>query len=699
MKKEPLFLMVGFLISVAVGGAQAQRALTVDDEINRVRPSSTAISPDGTRVVYVRSDLNWEKNKRETRLFMVPATGGEPVPFTSGPSDSSPQWSPDGKYLAFVRRTQSSAKAESEDDESEDDENGRKPKKKPQIWAMRSAGGEAFQLTDLSEGIKTFRWAPTSDRIVFTAEDPKSEEERKRLKKGGDTIYVFEGPNGQYRGSWSNIWVVGVEDGKPTQVTHERMLVSDIDVSPEGDRVALVYRRENTRNRGDLAEVGMVRLDDGKLVRLTENEAPESRVKWVPHGEEISYLAPDDKSWELRQDKLFVLDVASRKYRIVSGGFDGAILGYAWYPDGKSVALTAGVRTNRTIYKLVPDGAASPLLGHAGAAADVSFTPDRSKAAFVWSDALTAPDVYASSLASDEQPLRLTDLNPEFRELSLGSFKVADWKSNDGLPIEGLLYLPPGYRKGRPVPLILQVHGGPAGVFTSSWSGERLVFSGLGYAVLCPNVRGSSAYGDALLRGNLNDIGGGDYQDLMSGVDELISYGIVHPDKMGVRGWSYGGILGGWVITQTDRFKAASLGAMVSDWTSEYGQGFNYDVRLWYIGGDPWSNRKGYRKMSPLTHVANVTTPTILLHGEVDITDTIEQSMNFFNALWEKGTPTRFLRFPREPHGLREPRHQRTRLVEEIAWMHKYILGVEWSDEREDPDPRIPTEDTTRDHR
>ena len=236
---------------------------------------------------------------------------------------------------------------------------------------------------------------------------------------------------------------------------------------------------------------------------------------------------------------------------------------------------------------------------------DVSFTPDRSKAAFVWSDALTAPDVYASSLASDKQPLRLTDLNLEFRELSLGSFKVADWESNDGLPIEGLLYLPPGYREGRPVPLILQVHGGPAGVSTNSWSGERLVFSGLGYAMLCPNVRGSSAYGDALLRGNLNDIGGGDYQDLMSGVDELISDGIVHSDKMGVRGWSYGGILGGWVITQTDRFKAASLGAMVSDWTSEYGQGFNYDVRLWYIGGDPWSNPHGYRKMSPLTHVAN----------------------------------------------------------------------------------------------
>jgi dipeptidyl aminopeptidase/acylaminoacyl peptidase len=183
----------------------------------------------------------------------------------------------------------------------------------------------------------------------------------------------------------------------------------------------------------------------------------------------------------------------------------------------------------------------------------------------------------------------------------------------------------------------------------------------------------------------MNDIGGGDYQDLMTGVDKLIADGIVDPEKMGIRGWSYGGILGGWTITQTNRFKAASLGAMVSDWTSEYGQGFNHDVNLWYIGGSPWTNPEGYRQMSPLTHVANVSTPTIILHGERDTTDTIEQSMNFHNALWERGVPTRFIRFPREGHGLREPRHQRTRLVEDITWMQKHVRGIEWTaDEREE---------------
>ncbi len=196
--------------------------------------------------------------------------------------------------------------------------------------------------------------------------------------------------------------------------------------------------------------------------------------------------------------------------------------------------------------------------------------------------------------------------------------------------------------------------------------------------MLEPNVRGSSAYGDDFLRGNMNDIGGGDYEDLMTGVDRLIENGLADPDRLGVRGWSYGGILGGWVITHTDRFKAASLGAMVSDWTSEYWQGFNYDVRRWYIGGDPWDNAAAYRKMSALTYAQNVSTPTLLLHGEEDTTCTVEQSQNFFNALREHGTPSRFLRFPREEHGFRDPRHLRILLAEEISWMQKHLRGIEW---------------------
>ena len=220
--------------------------------------------------------------------------------------------------------------------------------------------------------------------------------------------------------------------------------------------------------------------------------------------------------------------------------------------------------------------------------------------------------------------------------------------------------------------------------------------TGLGWAVLEPNVRGSSSYGDALLRGNMKDIGGGDYQDLMSGVDTLVADGIADPDRLAIRGWSYGGILGGWTITQTSRFKAASLGAMVADWTSEYAMGFNHDVRLWYIGGTPWESAEAYRRQSSYTHIAKVTTPTLLLHGERDTTDTIGQSMMYYQGLKDRGVPARFIRFPREPHGFREPHHVRLRDTEEISWLMKYARGIDWkAPERKDadtPEPKKTTE-------
>ena len=174
-------------------------------------------------------------------------------------------------------------------------------------------------------------------------------------------------------------------------------------------------------------------------------------------------------------------------------------------------------------------------------------------------------------------------------------------------------------------------------------------------------------------------IGLGDYWDLMNGVDYLIEEGIVDPDRMGLKGWSYGGILGGWTITQTDRFKAASIGAGVYDWSAEYGPGFNHDVRLWHIGGTPWDNAEAWRNQSAITHVKNVTTATILIHGQEDPTDTEQQSMMYFTAIKDIGkAPVRYIKAPREPHGFREPRHQRIRDIEEIRWIQKYILGEEW---------------------
>ena len=642
--------------------------LSVDDELDRVEPSEPAISPDGSRIVFVRSELDWKENERKTHLVRISLADGESIDFTRGPSDRAPAWSPDGRYVAFVRKS------------------GEKRKAKNQIWVIAADGGEAFRVTELSEGVLRFVWSPDSEHIVLVAKDPMDEAAKKRLEDGDDAIYVFEGPNGQGRDRWSNLWIVSIADREPRQITHEKMLVSDLNVSPDGEHAAFIFRRENARNNGNLAEVGMVRLDGaGGVTRLTENQAPESHPRFAPDGRHLGFLAPGTEGWDLRQDRLYLLDLETRETRWASAGFSGVIRDFRFTGDSDAL-LVAGVRTDMGIYRLRVDedgdGDVETALGAPGVARDVSFSSDGTQAAFVWSDATTPPEIATATLEAGKAgpvPRIVTDLNPELHHRALASVELIRWKSRDGLEIEGLLYLPPDRKENEPLPLILEIHGGPAGVFTRSWRGGRHIYGGLGYAVLAPNVRGSSAYGDDLLRGNMHDLGGGDFDDLMTGVDAVIARGIADPEHLGVRGWSYGGILGGWVVTHTNRFRAASLGAMVSDWRSEYGQGFNYDVRLWYIGGDPWSNPEAYLARSALTHVQNVTTPTLLLHGEQDTTDTIEQTMNFFNALWEKGTKTRFIRFPREGHGIREPRHQRLRLVEEIAWMERYVRDREWS--------------------
>jgi dipeptidyl aminopeptidase/acylaminoacyl peptidase len=323
-----------------------------------------------------------------------------------------------------------------------------------------------------------------------------------------------------------------------------------------------------------------------------------------------------------------------------------------------------------------------------------SVSADGTRGAAVVSKPDQPGEVNVIELASGKLT-QITHVNTSTGEFALSQFRAVTWKSKDGLDVEGMLWLPADYRPGTRLPFLLAVHGGPAGAWDVSFRGINHVYTGLGWAVLEPNVRGSSSYGDALLRGNMNDIGGGDYQDLMSGVDKMIADGIADPDHLAIRGWSYGGILGGWTLTQTQRFKAASLGAMVADWSSEYAMGFNHDVRLWYIGGTPWESPDNYRRQSSYTHITKVTTPTLLLHGERDTTDTIGQSMMFYQGLKDRGVATRFVRFPREPHGFREPHHIRIRDAEEISWLMKYARGIDWkAPERKDKEPAEPKKST-----
>ncbi len=640
---------------------QGPRPMTVDDALDMVGVGGALMSPDGEWVLFSKSELDWGENERQTKWYMIPSSGGEAFEYIGEEGGGSFQFSPDGRYLSLTR--------------SVDD--------KRQIFWMRTAGGEAVQLTEHETSVGSFEWSDDSTKIYFSATDERPDDEGTMVNEDEDVIFVDEGPNGQNRSYWSNLWVFDVGTREITQVTDEEFILGSFDVSPDSTHVAFTARYSNRRNDSDKNEIYIMDLASGEKTKLTDNNAPESVVEWSPDGKMFTFTAGDDQEWLNRNTKIWLLDPTLLEHRLLSGGFEGSPRRAVWTPDGQYLLFSGQQGTNTNLFRMdAQSGDFEQLTDIEGSMNISSWSADRTKYVYSFSDYDTPSDLWVGFVDGSE-PVRLTHANPQIDELQLAEMRVIQWESHDGMTIEGLLHLPVGYEEGDSVPLMLNIHGGPAGSFTNSFRASYHIYAGLGYASLSPNVRGSSGYTDYLREGNTfgrdDGIGFGDFQDLMTGVDKVIAEGIADPERLGVRGWSYGGILGGWTITQTDRFKAASIGAGVYDWTSEYGPGFNNDVRLWHIGGTPWDNPEAWRNQSALTHVTNVVTPTLLIHGINDTTDTEQQSMMFFTAIKDTGkAPVRYLKFPREPHGFREPKHQRIRDIEEIKWMQQYVLGEEW---------------------
>jgi len=666
-----LALVIGTGLSDLSAQPAPGQSLTLDEVIDMVRVSGPKLSPDGSRILFVRNELDWDENKRESRIWVVGADGRNARPFTGSTEDRSAEWSPDGRWVSFTRPVGESDKVR-------------------QLFVLPVDGGEAVQLSTHVTAVGSYRWAEDSRSIFFVANDSLPDDREKERKKGDDAVFIDEGPSGQTQGSWNGVWKVDVETGgaphQAERLTPEMRRVGDFAPSPNGNFLAYTYRTENRRNASHLSEIALLALATGEEELITENDAPESQLAWSPDGASITFGAPDLEIWDLDQGNLYLYDIPSGEITHLMPDTDVDIRGYRWHPGGRFIDLVALDRTDSNLYRLdVRSGELEQLTGMNGIASAASYDAQHNMAAYQFASPREPGDLWLVNLADGDRT-RLTEANPWIANKDLGEPEVIRWNSHDGLEIEGLLYVPKG--RSAPGATILEIHGGPAGVFTRGFDSDAQLLLAEGYALLQPNVRGSSGYGDALLRGNMNDIGGGDYHDLMTGVDAIIERGVAHADSLAVKGWSYGGILGGWTITRTERFKAASLGAMVADWPSEFGAGFNHDVVRWYLGGDPWSNGDYWRERSAYTHLDRITTPTILFHGANDRTDTMEQTMNFFAGLRHLGVEARFILFPREGHGIAEPRHRRTLLIEELRWLHQYVKGItDWQPpERPDPD-------------
>jgi dipeptidyl aminopeptidase/acylaminoacyl peptidase len=672
------------LLAIVVAGAaplhaQEHGGFTVDHAIDMTRVGGVELSPDGSRLLYTVTSLDWDDNERDSRIWIADFDGSDARPFTGEEGDGAARWSPDGRWVSFLRSA----------DEDGDAGDGR------QLWLIRTDGGEARQLTRHPASVRSYEWLPDSRGLVFVASDTLTDEEEKARKAGYDAVFVNEGPNGQRRGSYSNLWRVAVDfdSAEASPVTSGDRIIGNFAIDPSGRRVAFTFRTEDHRNDQFRSEIALVDLSGGEIRTLTDNEAPETALLWHPDGR-LLFRAPDLEEWELDQGNLYLMDVGSGDIEQLMPAATLGIRAGRFTPDGRYYDFTALDRTVSNFYRLdLRNGSVRQMSDWKGGTGGASWSHDHDRVAFTFEAPTSPSEAYTARFRRGMERTAITDVNAEIRALALAEPEVVRWNSSDGLEIEGLLWRPPnGPRSGA---FVLEIHGGPAGVFTQSFDSDAQVLAAQGYTILQPNVRGSTGYGDALLRGNIDDIGGGDYQDLMTGVDAMIQAGPAHPDSLAVKGWSYGGILGGWTITRTDRFKAASLGAMVSDWPSEFGVGFNYDVTRWYLGGDPWSNRAFWVERSAYTHADDISTPTILFHGEEDTVDTPGQSMNFHVALRYFDVPTRYILFPREGHGIREPRHHRTRLVEELRWFEHHVRGNEnWNAPERAPDAEADGEES-----
>jgi dipeptidyl aminopeptidase/acylaminoacyl peptidase len=415
-----------------------------------------------------------------------------------------------------------------------------------------------------------------------------------------------------------------------------------------------------------------------KVSVLANTPAAESNPLYSPDGNSIAVLASDNPPRWAQSGLIQIFPANGGQSKSMVGSFDGQPGLAGWSADSKRLYLNEPKGTGTQVYVLdIAANRIDEIKTTTAVYSGVALNRNGTMFGFVRQTSDTPADVFVASV-SDFNPVQISWANAGMKMPALGRTEVIRWNSKDGKEIEGLLTYPVGYQSGQRVPLILNVHGGPAGVFAQTFIGGRGVyplatFASRGYAILRPNPRGSSGYGTEFRRANLKDWGGGDYQDLMTGVDKVIEMGVADPDRLGVMGWSYGGYMTSWIVTQTQRFKAASAGAPVTNLMSFNGTADIPSFIPDYFGGQHWEVMELYQKHSPIFHVKAVTTPTMIQQGDADVRVPISQGYEFYNALKVKGVATRMLVLPRQPHGPTEPKMQLAAMKANLEWFEKYL--------------------------
>ena len=651
--------------------AGEQRPFTVDDVLAVRQVTDAQISPDGKWVAYVVNAADMKENAYDADIWLVAASGGTPIRLTtSKKNDTQPRWSPDGRRLAFI-----SARNE-----------------RPQLFVISPFGGEAEQISESKSGVTSFQWSPDGRRIAFVAQRDLTAEEERRQKEKDDAIVVDK----DFR--LSRISVIDVASRRATEVVSGDYQASDPQWSPDGTRLAFVANPTPKADDGSLTDIWVAdvpaadsaaaadtaRRGSGSAARarrLLENDGSDNAPRWSPDGQRIAFLTRQGKAGELGLLRLAVIAAKDGAPRIIAPTFDYSAGAPTWSSDGRTLYFTAPVRTGAQLFAVdVAGGTVRQLSDVKAIMSGATISRDGHVAAFTLSDVQNPNDVHVASLRAAWKPVKLTDHNPQVRSLARGRSELVRWRSKDGLEIEGVLVYPVGYTPGQRYPTVAFIHGGPAGVWTqgfpAGWGNFAHVWASNGWVSFFPNVRGSSAYGEKFLLANVRDWGKGDYEDIQTGLDTLVARGIADPNRLAQSGWSYGGYMTAWTITQTNRFKAAMVGAGLTNMYSMYSTNDLQRVLEGYFGAEPWDDEEVYRRASAMTFIKRAKTPTLILHGQVDLRVPTGQAQELYMGLKKNDVPVELVFYPREPHGLQEPRHQLDKMRREYDWFARHVLGI-----------------------